>query len=101
MSVLPGVSYIQNLSHASSEELKPVKAMGFYAALEATYGEDATCAGSKALLQQPEKFAGVRAFKERIIEAISSDTEISPDDQKYIENWVHRTALTSLSQARR
>ena len=102
MSVVIGKIYIENLSHVSTKELKPVKAEAFYSALEATYGEKATDAASRTLLQQPDTtFAGVRAFKDRIASAIVNNQEISVEDQKYIENFVHMTAIRSLSQSKR
>ena len=100
MSAIVGREYIENLNHGSTQ-VKSIKATDFYAALGATYGEDITAAASKALLQQQDIFSGVKAFKERICAAILGNKEISVEDQKYIEDYVHRMALTSLSQARK
>jgi hypothetical protein len=101
MSAIVGKAYIENLNHVSCGEIKPIKAGVFYSALEATYGESVTCVASRALLGQAERFSGVKEFKSRISDALINDTEIAPQDQKYIEEYVHRLALTSLSQSKK
>ncbi|MBS0604416.1 MAG: hypothetical protein JSS60_05180 [Verrucomicrobia bacterium] len=96
MSVL-SKDYISNLPYTSSSQLKPVHSDSFFEALHAEYGEDKTKATVGWLFSQSDKtFHGIKSFQDRFLEAIGTNGLISPDDQKYVADLVHRVSTGRL-----
>lgn len=94
MSVIINIDYINQLSHLPSDSLPTISAEGFFTALSACYGRDAVTNAVTALAVMPDSaYKGVRAFKDRLLQAIDSKGSIAGSDQVYIANLTQRTAL--------
>ncbi|MBS0652410.1 MAG: hypothetical protein JSR39_02660 [Verrucomicrobia bacterium] len=96
MAVQPVINkaYIENLPYAQENKLKPVAGQRFFAALEATYGEDKVASTTRFLYKQPDQsFHGVKEFKDRMTAALVDNAPLSVDDQKYLANIAQNIAL--------
>jgi hypothetical protein len=83
--------YLDNLMHEDSSKLKPIISKVFFRALEEMFNKKNVEDAVIGLYSQNEKtFAGVKDFKARIVQWIYEETtsEICPDDQKYVLNYV-------------
>ncbi|MBS0652411.1 MAG: hypothetical protein JSR39_02665 [Verrucomicrobia bacterium] len=88
-----GKEYIQNIPYAQTEHLVPVCGMKFYKALELTYGLKAVQEANKQIFGMDNSlYHGVKEFKDRVSTAMSDDSELYPEDQKYIQDLVQNCA---------
>lgn len=84
-------TYIENLSHTPENKLQPVNAHRFVRALDKTFGQSITEKAMSVLLTQDDNtFPGTQDFKERLTRALVDKGELSPTDQIYIADYVHR-----------
>lgn len=78
-------AYVENLPHTQERELSPVSGQGFFAALNAAYGEDKVASATRFLFKQKdESYSGVKEFKQRLTEALVNNAPVSVQDQKYL-----------------
>jgi hypothetical protein len=84
-----GKEYVQNIPYAQSKHLIPVAGGKFYTALELTYGTKAVQKANEQIFGMSDSaYSGVKEFKARVVDAISTDAPLSVDDQKYIQDRV-------------
>ena len=84
-----GKEYIQNIPHAQTKDLVAVGGAKFVDALSETYGSKAVQSANQHLFSMSDSsYTGAKEFKERYSAAIRHDTALSPDDQKYVQNYV-------------
>lgn len=81
--------YITKISYAQVDQIRPINGIRFVEKLEKSFGtEKVTQAFRNILTQSDATFSGVRAFKDRVIEALLGKVRLEGMDQIYILKYV-------------
>ncbi len=103
MSVSPAVrakTFIDNLAHTPSDQVKPRKISNFIKALDLVFTPETTKATMAYVFSDAYKGTkyedGMKLFQQRILETAGNDGKLSGDDQKYLADLTERVASGQL-----